>query len=156
MDSEQIKSALEAAHAVAAEALSAGRHPFGAVLIGPDGQEVLMRQGNAGIVRHAETELAREAADRYDNDFLAGCTLATNFEPCAMCAGAIYWANIGRVLYGVSEARLLELTGAHAENPTLDLPCRSVFESGQKPVTVIGPVPEMEARILELHRDFWK
>lgn len=155
MDNGQIRGALEAAHAVAAEAKAAGRHPFGAVLVGPDGVEVLLRQGNEGTVRHAETELARRAAAQFEADFLAGCTLATNFEPCAMCAGAIYWANIGRVVYGVSEARLLELTGANAENPTLDLPCRVVFASGQKPIEVIGPVPEMEAAILKLHQDFW-
>ena len=156
MNRDQIISALKAAHAVAAEAMGAGRHPFGAVLIGPDGSEILMRQGNEGTVRHAETELARRAAEQYDADFLAGCTLATNFEPCAMCAGAIYWANIGRVVYGVSESKLLELTGAHAENPTLDLPCRTVLESGQKLIEVIGPVAEMEAAILQLHKDFWK
>ncbi|NBB80718.1 MAG: nucleoside deaminase [Verrucomicrobia bacterium] len=155
MNKQQIIRALEAAHSVAAEAMTAGRHPFGAVLIGPDGSAILMRQGNEGTVRHAETELARRAAEQYEADYLVGCTLATNFEPCAMCAGTIYWANIGRVIYGASESRLLELTGAHEENPTLNLPCRSVFESGQKTVEVIGPVAEMEAAILKLHEDFW-
>ncbi|MGF1530846.1 MAG: nucleoside deaminase [Puniceicoccaceae bacterium] len=155
MNKQQIIRALKAANSVAASALEDGRHPFGAVLIGPDGSEVLMQQGNEGTVRHAETELARRAAEQYDADFLAGCTLATNFEPCAMCAGTIYWANIGRVIYGVSESSLLELTGAHQENPTLDLPCRTVFGAGQKLVEVIGPVPEMQAAILQLHKDFW-
>ena len=44
-----------------------------------------------------------------------------------MCAGAIYWAGIGRLVYGLSEHRLRQLTGNHPENPTLDLPCRDVF-----------------------------
>jgi tRNA(Arg) A34 adenosine deaminase TadA len=72
-----------------------------------------------------------------------------------MCAGTQYWAHIGRLVYGMSERRLLALTGNHAENPTLDLPCRDVFARGQKAVEVVGPVAEVEDAIAELHRDFW-
>ena len=73
-----------------------------------------------------------------------------------MCAGTQYWANIGRLVYGMTERRLLELTGKHGENPTMDLPCRTVLAAGQKSIDVIGPVPEVEPEIAELHRDFWK
>lgn len=73
-----------------------------------------------------------------------------------MCAGTQYWAHIGRLVYGMTERRLLELTGSHEENPTMDLPCRSVFAAGQKAVEVIGPVPEVEEEIAALHRDFWQ
>ena len=61
-----------------------------------------------------------------------------------MCAGAIYWANIGRVVYGMTERRLLELTGSNEQNPTFDLPCREVFARGQKDIKVIGPVEAVE------------
>lgn len=54
-----------------------------------------------------------------------------------MCAGAIYWANIGRVVYGMTERRLLELTGSNEQNPTFDLPCRNVFACGQKEIEVV-------------------
>ena len=84
------------------------------------------------------------------------CTLVTTVEPCAMCAGTIYWAHIGRVVYGLSERALLEHTGAHPQNPTLDLPCREVFARGHKAVQVIGPVREVEDEIAALHRWFWK
>jgi len=70
-----------------------------------------------------------------------------------MCAGAIYWAGIGRLVYGVSERRLKALTGNHPENPTLELPCRTVFAAGQRPVEVIGPLLEDEAAAL--HADAW-
>lgn len=73
-----------------------------------------------------------------------------------MCAGTQYWANIGQLVYGMTERRLLDLTGNHGENPTLDLPCRSVFAAGQKTIEVIGPVPEVEPEIAALHLDFWK
>lgn len=56
-----------------------------------------------------------------------------------MCAGAIYWANIGRVVYGMTERRLLELTGSNEQNPTFDLPCRNVFACGQKEIEDVGP-----------------
>ncbi len=73
-----------------------------------------------------------------------------------MCAGTIYWAGIGRVLYGAEESALKALTGDHPENPKLDLPCRSVFAAGQRTTEVVGPVPALEEEITALHRDFWR
>jgi tRNA(Arg) A34 adenosine deaminase TadA len=70
-----------------------------------------------------------------------------------MCAGAIYWANIGRVVYGLSERRLLSLTGSNAENPTFSLPCREVFERGQRRVEILGPLLEDEA--VKPQEGFW-
>jgi len=65
-------------------------------------------------------------------------------------------ACLGRRVYGMSEQRLLQLTGNHAENPTLDLPCREVFARGQKAMQVWGPVVQVEEEIAALHRDFWR
>ena len=141
---------------MARAALGAGRHPFCAVLVAADGHTVLLEQGNVDAVNHAEAVLAREAARRFDAATLARCTLVTTVEPCAMCAGTQYWAHIGRLVYGISERSLLELTGNHPENPTLDLPCREVFARGQKAVQVIGPVAEVEEEIAALHRGFWQ
>jgi len=156
MTPTQVQAALRRANAVAERALDAGHHPFGAVLIAADGETVLMEQGNVDGVNHAEAVLAREAAARFDAATLWHCTLVTTVEPCAMCAGTQYWAHIGRVVYGMSERRLLAITGNHAENPTLDLPCRAVFARGQKAVQVIGPVAEVEDEIAALHLRFWR
>jgi tRNA(Arg) A34 adenosine deaminase TadA len=153
---EQIARHLRAANAIAQRALADGHHPFGAVLVGPDHETVLLEQGNVDAVNHAEAVLARNAAARWSPDELWHCTLYTTVEPCCMCAGTQYWANIGRVVYGMEEKRLLALTGNHAENPTMDLPCREVFAHGQKPVDVIGPVPAVEAEIAALHVAFWQ
>jgi tRNA(Arg) A34 adenosine deaminase TadA len=146
---------LRVADAVAREAAAHGHHPFGAVLVGPDGA-VLMRQGNLDTVRHAETELARRAAAAYEPDFLWGCTMVSTFDLCAMCSGALYWANIGRLVYGVDESKLLALTGNHARNPTMSLSSRTVLGSGQKKIEVHGPFPEIEDDIVAAHRDFWR
>jgi tRNA(Arg) A34 adenosine deaminase TadA len=152
---EQILRHLRHANAVAQAALAEGHHPFGAVLVGPDNETVLAEQGNIDSVNHAESVLARRAAERFDPDTLWHCTLYTTFEPCAMCIGTQYWAHIGRVVYGASERDLLALTGDHAENPTLDLPCREVIARGQKAIEVIGPVDELRDELLAPHRSFW-
>ena len=152
----QVLAMLDRAQALARRAMDAGHHPFGALLVGADHATVLMEQGNVDSVNHAEAVLAREAARRYSPAELWPCTLVTTVEPCAMCAGTQYWAHIGRVVFGIAEKTLLEITGKHAENPTLDLPCRHVFARGQKDVKVIGPVAEMEDSIAALHRRHWR
>jgi tRNA(Arg) A34 adenosine deaminase TadA len=156
LSEEQILRHLAQAAEVARRAAADGHHPFGALLVAPDGETVLLEQGNVDTVNHAEAVLAREAAARYRPEQLWGCTLVTTVEPCAMCAATQYWAHIGGLVYGMAEAELLEITGSHEENPTLDLPCREVFARGQKAVQVVGPVPAAQAAIAEVHRAFWK
>jgi len=155
MTDEQALRHLRRANAIARAALAAGHHPFGALLVAPDGETVLLEQGNVDGVNHAEAVLARAAAARFDPQTLWGCTLVTTVEPCAMCAGTQYWAHIGRLVYGMEERALLALTGDHPENPTLDLPCRELFARGQKAIAVTGPVPAVADEIAALHRDFW-
>ncbi len=150
---------LRRAFDVARRAREGGDHPFGSVLADGEGK-LLMEQGNGFTsegrdrTAHAERLLASRAARAYDLTFLARCTLYTSAEPCAMCAGAIYWAGIGRVVYGQTEKGLKDATGAHEENPTLDLPCEVVFSAGQRPTEVVGPLLEAEAAALQA--DFWK
>lgn len=156
MNPDQILHALRRADGVARRAMSMGRHPFGALLVAPDGETVLAEQGNIDTVNHAESTLARTAAANYPGSYLARCTLVTTFEPCAMCAGTIYWAGIGRVVYGAKESALLAITGNHPENPTLSLPCREVFARGQRVVDVVGPVAEAAGEMLQTHRGFWE
>jgi tRNA(Arg) A34 adenosine deaminase TadA len=149
---------LRRAFAVAARAREGGDHPFGALLADRDGN-VLREQGNGysseggDRTAHAERLLASWAARTLSLEELKDCTLYSSAEPCAMCAGAIYWAGIGRVVFGQTERGLKEQTGAHEENPTLDLPARVIFEAGQRPTEVVGPLLESEAA--ELQEDFW-
>lgn len=138
-------------------AVAQGNHPFGAVLVDQN-YRLLLEAGNAFMpshdgTAHAERLLCTEAATRFSPDILKGATLYSSAEPCAMCAGAIYWTGIGRVVFGLGEARLKAITGNHPENPTLDMPCRAVFASGQKSIEVVGPILEDEAAAL--HENFW-
>ncbi len=143
------------AHAKSSRA--SGHHPFGCVIVGADGSilaEAESRKERGGdATQHSELQAVRIASATFPKDVLAGATLYTSTEPCAMCAGGLYWAGIGRVVYGFSEARLLELTGNHPENPTLTLPCRELFARGQRKVEVVGPLIEEEAA--EAHAGFW-
>ena len=148
---------LRRAFAVARRAQVHGNHPFGAILVDAD-ENVLIEAENGylparDMTAHAERLLATQASQAHDPSFLARCTVYTSAEPCAMCAGAMYWAGIGRVVYGLAERRLKAITGNHAENPTFDLPCRVVFASGQRQVEVIGPLLEDEAAAL--HAGAW-
>ncbi|MBE2263160.1 MAG: nucleoside deaminase [Burkholderiaceae bacterium] len=156
MTPEQVNRHLLHANEVARRAMGLGRHPFGAILVAPDFETVLAEQGNVDTVNHAESTLARTAATNFAPDYLWQCTLVTTVEPCAMCAGTQYWANIGRLVFGMTERELLALTGNHGENPTMDLPSRTVLAAGQKSVRVTGPVPDVQEAIAELHRTFWK
>ncbi len=152
----QILVHLRRANEVARKAVADGHHPFGAILVASDHETVLMEQGNLNTVRHAEAELARRAFDEFGPEALWSCTLYSTVEPCAMCSGTQYWANIGRLVYGIGERELLAMTGAHEENPTMDVPSRYVFEHSQKQIDVIGPVDPLREELAALHRDFWK
>ena len=144
---------------VAARAREAGNLPFGCVVV-DDAGKVVIEQGNLALrpvrdaTAHAEAVAAGRAARQYGPQVLAGFTLYSSAEPCAMCAGAIYWAGIGRVVYGLTEQDLKGLTGAHPDNPTMDLPCRTVFATGQRSVEVLGPCLVGEA--LAVFDGYWK
>ena len=142
---------------IARESRGAGNHPFGAILVGPDGA-ILMEQGNThgdtgDRTGHAERVLMTRASLAYPAAFLARCTMVSNAEPCAMCAGSAYWAGIGRVVFGLSERAMKDLIGPHPDNLTMDLPCRTVLAAGQRKVEVVGPLLEDECRTV--HEGFW-
>jgi len=139
------------------QAKERGEHPFGALLVGPDGDVILTgfnsfkEHKGAG---HAETNLARDAASKFDPEFLRKCTLYTSIEPCAMCAATAYWAEIGTLVYGATEADLAVVVGENPENKTLDLPCHNVFDAGAWRVAVRS-YPEFKEEALAPHRGYW-
>ena len=141
--------------ALAQRSRDEGHHPFAAIVVGADGQLIAeaMNASSSDRTAHAEMNALRAASARHSPSALAGATLYSNAEPCAMCAGGTYWSGVGRVVYGMSEKSLLELTGSDPENPTLSLPCREVFAAGQRETTVIGPLREEEAKAA--HLGFW-
>jgi len=143
---------------LADEAVAEGNHPFGAVLVSAEGVVLAEGKNSHAVDKgpgHAETNLARDAARRFELDILHAATLYTSVEPCSMCSGTIYWAEIGAVVFGMTEKRLAELTGDDPENQTQDLECRVIFASGQRETTVRGPFVELEDVIAAQHAEFW-
>ncbi|MEU4240792.1 nucleoside deaminase [Actinoplanes sp. NPDC026619] len=146
---------LERAVALAWEARERGDHPFGALLVTADGQVVEARNSvvtGADPTGHAETNLVR-LAGKLDRATLTGSALYTSTEPCAMCAGAIYWSGIGRVVFALSEADLATMVAEEEGVPPLRLPCREVFARGGREITVDGPAPLLSAT--KVHEGFW-
>ncbi|WP_375386648.1 nucleoside deaminase [uncultured Microbacterium sp.] len=163
MTSHAVESAaIDRAHlrhaiALAGAARERGDHPFGAIVVTPDGTIV---EGLNSVVSatdptgHAETNLVRLAAAALAPSVLTASTLYTSTEPCAMCAGAIYWSGIGRVVYALAEFELIQMVDAQEGIPTLALPCREVFARGGRSIDVVGPVPLPEA--VAVHAGFWR
>jgi tRNA(Arg) A34 adenosine deaminase TadA len=149
---------LRRAFTMAERAVTDGERPFGAVIADQDG-EVLVEISGRGVAlkdvtAHAETSAVRDLRGRFSRDFLASCTLYSSAEPCAMCAGAIYWSNIRRVVFGLSEQRLRGLRNVNAATSALTIGCADVLASGGYPITVIGSVLEDEA--VKSHIGFWE
>lgn len=147
---------LRAAIRVAGRARANGNHPFGAVLADADGNPLLEAENTVVTASdpsgHAETNLVRAAGQAYDPAFLATCSLYTSTEPCPMCSGAIFWGNVRRVVYALSQERLYALFGEQEEE-VLPIACREILGGGGKQIEVIGPLLEDEA--MRVHEGFW-
>ena len=147
---------LRQAITVAQRARDKGNHPFGAVLVDENGAVLLEGENTVNTEHdatgHAEMNLVRAACKKYDALTLAKCSLYSSTEPCPMCAGAIFWSGIGRVVYALSEE---ELYAFMPNDPyKLLLSCREVLSHGGRAVEVIGPAIEDEARVV--HVGFWR
>jgi tRNA(adenine34) deaminase len=102
--SESDDVAVQAALAVARDALAAGEVPIGAVVLDPSGAVIASahneREHDHDPTAHAEVVALRRAGAALGSWHLDGCTLAVTLEPCTMCAGAIVLARIGRLVFG--------------------------------------------------------
>jgi len=142
---------------VAQAARDHGNHPFGAILVDENDQVLLQAENTVVTGRdctgHAETNLMRLASGRFSPEKLALCTLYSSTEPCAMCAGAIHWGNVRRVVFALSEVGLYEIVGPSPDH--LMLPCREVFARTQREVEVLGPATELHEEARAVHAGFW-
>jgi tRNA(Arg) A34 adenosine deaminase TadA len=143
--------------AIAQLARERGNHPFGSLLADDAGRVLLEAENTVvterDITGHAELNLVRVASGQLKPEVLVGETLYTSTEPCAMCAGAIYWSGIGRVVYALGADELTRLLGDRSLEPTLSLTCREVFARGGRHVEVYGP--HLTERATAVHDGFW-
>lgn len=153
LDTDYIRHSIR----LAAESRSNGDHPFGALLVNQSG--VILDEAHntvitdSDVTAHAEMNLVRLTSGRYPEAVMAKATLYTSTEPCAMCAGAIYWSGIGRVVYGLPGAALYVMAGADPDSLTKALAAETVLNSGEREVGVTGLVLADEAAVV--HEGFW-
>jgi tRNA(Arg) A34 adenosine deaminase TadA len=138
------------AFAIARRARAHGNRPFGALLVAGNGAVLAAAENSQltdeQVLAHAEMNLLYRVTRELAPDVLAGATLYTSAEPCAMCAGAIFWSGIGAVVYGLSGDRLHELSGFDPQ--VLVASAREVLSKAGRSVVVVGPILESEAEAL--------
>jgi len=136
---------------LAREARAEGNHPFGSLLT-IDDTVVLTAKNTVFTERdptaHAETNLVADAIRRLSPDDIRRSVLYTSCEPCAMCAGKLYWAGIRSVVYALSSEQLATMAGGN-----FLIPCTELFSRAAERVTVAGPMLLNEARAV--HIGYW-
>jgi tRNA(adenine34) deaminase len=145
---------LRAAIALSRRASERGDEPYAALLADARGAvrgEALNTEHTArDCTGHAELNLLREASRLQGRDALAGCTVYASGEPCPMCAGAIFWAGVRRVVFALDIATMHRLAGDAADE--LLVPCHEILARGTRRVEVAGPLLADEAAaVLRLH-----
>ena len=149
---------LRQAITLADRARERGNRPFGALIVAADGR-VLAEASNANgesgdCTAHAELSAIRLASPLHCRDALATATLYSSAEPCVMCAGAIFWSAIGRVVYGIDAERLRVFRGERLDQKDAELSCRDVFERSSHAIECIGP--SLIAEASQSHQGGWK
>jgi len=137
MDPSLQEELMAAAIEVSKAGVAAGQSPFGAVIAGASGEIVCATHNTVRATcdptAHAEVNAIRASCRHMGVIDLSGHVMATTCEPCPMCAAAIHWARLDGVIIGAS-IEDAEQAGFNE----LALPCTTVFESGQRRVTVLG------------------
>ena len=142
---------------LAAEARAAGDHPFGA-LFEVDGQVVAEARNRVNTDRdlsaHAETALILMMEKEDLLDHAGDGTLYASCEPCPMCVGAMFWAGVRRVVFGLSSARLLEMATPPRDTPVgFTITAAEIGETASPPMSFDGPNRQDEAAVA--HLGFW-
>lgn len=135
-----------------------GRFPFAARIHARDGTLLAAAinavHADVDPTAHAEVVAIREAARRIGRpDGLAGATLYASGEPCAMCAGAIHWAGLSRLVFAVGEERLTRLYRNDPRLVPLRVTARQVLHWTGAQVDVVGPCLEEEGAAV--HEGYW-
>jgi tRNA(adenine34) deaminase len=140
-----LRKALE----VAKRSMDKGNLPFGCIMTGPD--DIILLEGENTVITdedriaHCEINLIHQLNSQVELHFLENCTLYASTEPCAMCAGAIYWSGIGTVVYALSKGTYHKIAGTSDPAHILKVSAKDLFDHGERQVAVLGPLLEEEA-----------
>ncbi|MFB3109501.1 MAG: nucleoside deaminase [Candidatus Binatia bacterium] len=136
---------------LARSAVVNGNHPFGALLV-YKGKIIIEFEHSAvttrDLTKHAETGLVAVVTQQFYRNILSESILYTSTECCIMCCGAIHWAGILKLVYGVTASHARKAVGREYEG----IPCKEVFQRINPTVTVVGPLMEEEGLKVHLLR----
>jgi len=140
------------------EAVAQGGRPFGAVIASRDGRIIAEGMGVPSVeprdwTAHSEMQALRGAAAVLDWPELSAATLYASGEPCPMCAAAVYWCNIRRLVYCVSEPAMRALRAPYERAAGIAMRCEEIFARCDRTIEVVGPLLETEG--LAVHQRFW-
>ncbi|MEH6537979.1 MAG: nucleoside deaminase [Psychroserpens sp.] len=151
----QDKNFLRDAIDMAKTSKAKGNLPYGCILVNKEGEVILKGENTINtdhdMLAHAEINMLREAGKIYDHTYLNSCTIYTSDEPCPMCASAIYWTGVGKLVYGLSKSEYYKIVGRENPNWVFEMSARDVLSKGGRHVKVVGPLLEEEAANLHKH-----
>jgi len=133
---------------VAERSMRKGNLPFGCILV--DELGAIIEEGENTVISssdniaHCEINLVHQLAGKYGWEYLNQCAVFASTEPCAMCAAAIYWSGIGKLVYGLSKERYHEVAGTDNPNYILNLHADELLAKGGRKMEIIGPLIEEE------------
>lgn len=149
---------LRRAIALSASAAGQGNRPFGVVVSDGDGRIIAEAQSIAAVnprdwTAHSEMQALRAASAAMTWEELGRATIYASGEPCPMCAAAVYWCNIRRLVFSVSEPAMRALRAPYERAAGIRLRCEEIFARCDRRIEVVGPLLEDEG--LPVHRQFW-
>lgn len=132
------------------EALNSGNDGFASILVDADGIIVLSQKNCAtddhDITAHDAISLIRRAVKQFSREYMSTCTMYCTMEPCVMCMGAAYWANLGHVKFAVTEREYCDLRG----DPELKISSTEFVDRLHIPKSSFGPYPEIHDEVFDV------
>ena len=152
---KQYETFMQEAIGMAKISKAKGNLPYGCILVDNQGNIVLKGENTINtdhdMLAHAEINLLREASKIYSHADLNSFTIYTSDEPCPMCASAIYWTGVGKLVYGLSKTEYYNIVGRIDSNWVFEMSAKEVLSKGSRHVDVIGPV--LENKVSKLHKN---
>lgn len=149
---------LHRAIALANVAVDLGFRPFGSLIVDAEGKIVAegfsTQQRDRDWTAHAEMNVVRVAGKQRSWDELSGCTLYASGDPCPMCAGAVFWSNIRRVVFAVDENTMRPFRQGNRHGAGILMSCREVLSRAPHSIEIVGPAMVDDA--IKPHQRYWK
>jgi tRNA(Arg) A34 adenosine deaminase TadA len=137
---------------VAKRSMEKGNLPFGCILV--DDQGNIIEEGENTVITskdnigHCEINLVHQLSGKYDWEYLNHCTVFASTEPCPMCAAAIYWSGIGKLVFALSKDGYHAAANTTNSDYIFNTHAKDLLSSGGRRIEITGPLMEKETAAL--------